>query len=92
MAGRLVQEAITTASLAVGIIFYSPWLLVFLFVCVVPAFLGQTHFAFMGYSLNFGQSTLRRRLEYLRFLGGSKECAKELKLFGLGVFLVGRYK
>ena len=92
MAGRLVQEAITTASLAVGIIFYSPWLLVFLFVCVVPAFLGQTHFAFMGYSLNFGQSTLRRRLEYLRFLGGSKESAKELKLFGLGDFLVGRYK
>jgi ATP-binding cassette subfamily B protein len=30
-------------------------------------------------------------LEYLRVLGGTKESAKELKLFGLAPFLVGRY-
>src|SRR5260370_6533747 len=30
-------------------------------------------------------------MEYLRVLGGSKESAKELKLFGLAPFLVGRY-
>ncbi len=92
MAGRLVQEFMTTASLAAGILFYSPWLLFFLVICVVPAFLGETHFAFLGYSLSFEQSTSRRRMEYLRFLGGSKESAKELKLFGLGPFLVQRYK
>jgi ATP-binding cassette subfamily B protein len=92
MAGRLIQEAITTASLAAGILFFSPWLLVFLVACVVPAFLGETHFAFVGYSLSFQQSTARRRMEYLRILGGSKESAKELKLFGLGPFLVQRYK
>jgi ATP-binding cassette, subfamily B, bacterial len=92
MAGRLVQQAITTVSLAAGILFYSPWLLFFLVVCVVPAFLGETHFAFLGYSLNFQQTTARRLLEYLRVLGGSKESAKELKLFGLGPFLVGRYR
>jgi ATP-binding cassette, subfamily B, bacterial len=92
MAGRLVQEFMTTASLAAGILFYSPWLLFFLVICVVPAFLGETHFAFLGYSLSFEQSTSRRKMEYLRFLGGSKESAKELKLFGLGPFLVERYK
>ena len=31
-------------------------------------------------------------MDYLRILGGSRESAKELKLFGLGPFLVGRYK
>ena len=92
MAGRLVQQAITTASLAAGIFFYSPWLLFFLVICVVPAFLGETHFAFLGYSLNFQQTPARRLLEYLRVLGGSKESAKELKLFGLGPFLVRRYR
>jgi len=92
MAGRLVQEAITTISLAAGILFYSPWLLFFLVICVVPAFMGETHFAFLGYSLNFQQTTAKRLMEYLRVLGGSKESAKELKLFGLGPFLVGRYK
>jgi ATP-binding cassette subfamily B protein len=30
-------------------------------------------------------------MDYLRILGGSKESAKELKLFGLGSYLVGRY-
>jgi len=92
MTGRFIQEAITTMGLAAGIFFFSPWLLLFLVVCAVPAFLGETHFAFLGYSLNFQQATSRRELDYLRILGGSKESAKELKLFGLGPFLVGRYR
>lgn len=92
MTGRLIQEGITTASLAVGIFLFSPWMLIFLFLCVVPAFLGETHFAFLGYSLNFEQTPARRQMEYLRVLAGSKESAKELKLFRLGPFLVGRYK
>jgi ATP-binding cassette subfamily B protein len=92
MMGRLLQDLITAVALAVGIGFFSPWLLVFLIVCVVPAFLGETHFAFLGYSLSFEQTPARRQMEYLRILGGSRESAKELKLFGLGPFLVGRYK
>jgi ATP-binding cassette subfamily B protein len=90
--GLLIQQAVTTISLAGSILFFSPWILVALVVCVVPAFLGETHFAFMGYSLNFRQTPAKREMEYLRVLGGSKETAKELKLFGLGSFLVGRYK
>ncbi|MGB7434850.1 MAG: hypothetical protein WBW49_05465, partial [Candidatus Acidiferrum sp.] len=89
--GRLVQEVIMTLSLAASILFFSPWILLLLVVCVVPAFLGETHFAFLGYSLNFNQTTARRQMEYLRVLGGSKESAKELKLYGLAPYLVGRY-
>ncbi|MDE3110512.1 MAG: ABC transporter ATP-binding protein [Acidobacteriota bacterium] len=89
--GRLFQQFITTASLAAGIIKFSPLLFLGLIVCVVPAFLGETHFAFLGYSLNFQQTPAKREMEYLRILGGSKESAKELKLFGLGPFLVRRY-
>jgi len=89
--GRLFQQFITTVSLAAGIIKFSPLLLVGLIVCVVPAFIGETHFAFLGYSLNFQQTPAKREMEYLRILGGSKESAKELKLFGLGPFFVQRY-
>jgi ATP-binding cassette subfamily B protein len=92
MTGRLIQEGITTASLAVGIFVFSPWMLLFLLVCVLPAFLGETHFAFLGYSLNFEQTPARRQMEYFRILAGSKESAKELKLFRLGPYLVRRYK
>ncbi len=91
VAGRLIQELITTITLAAAIFLFSKLLLLALVVCIVPAFLGETHFAFMNYSLSFQQTPDRRELEYLRVLGGTKESAKELKLFGLAPFLVGRY-
>jgi ATP-binding cassette, subfamily B, bacterial len=90
--GRLLQLAITTLSLSASILFFSPWLLLLLVICVVPAFLGESHFAFIGYSQNIRQTPVKRQLDYLRVLGASKEAAKELKLFGLSGFLSERYK
>jgi ATP-binding cassette, subfamily B, bacterial len=89
--GRLIQQVITTISLSIAIILFSPWLLLMLVACVVPAFLGESHFAFLGYAKNFRQTPIRRQLDYLRVLGGSKEAAKELKLFGLAPFLTERF-
>jgi ATP-binding cassette, subfamily B, bacterial len=90
--GRIVQQGITAITLSVGIFVFSPWLLLLLVLCVVPAFLGESHFAFLGYSQNFRQTPVRRQLDYLRTLGASKEGAKELKLFGLSSFLIERYR
>jgi ATP-binding cassette subfamily B protein len=90
-AGSLLQQAITALTLAASIFLFSPWLLVVLIVCLVPAFLGESHFAFLGYSLNIRQTPVRRQMDYLRVLGASKESAKELKLFGLKSFFVPRY-
>lgn len=91
MLGRLVQQVITTITLSVSIIYFSPWLMLLLIAGVVPAFLGESHFAFLGYAKNFRQTPVRRQLDYLRILGGSKEAAKELKLFGLSGFLTNRF-
>jgi ATP-binding cassette subfamily B protein len=90
--GRLIQQVITTITLSISIVVFSPWLLLLLIVGVIPAFVGETHFAFLGYAKNFRQTPIRRQLDYLRVLGGSKEAAKELKLFGLRDFLTGRFK
>jgi ATP-binding cassette subfamily B protein len=90
--GRLIQQVITTITLSISIMVFSPWLLLLLIVGVIPAFVGETHFAFLGYAKNFRQTPIRRQLDYLRILGGSKEAAKELKLFGLKDFLAGRFK
>ena len=89
--GRLVQQVVTTISLSISIILFSPWLLLLLVAGVLPAFLGESHFAFLGYAKNFRQTPIKRQLDYLRVLGGSKEAAKELKLFGLRGFLVNRF-
>jgi len=89
--GRLIQQAITTLTLSVSIMLFSPWLMLLLIAGVLPAFLGESHFAFLGYAKNFRQTPIRRQLDYLRVLGGSKEAAKELKLFGLRDFLSERF-
>jgi len=68
-----------------------PWLLLLLTVAVLPAFLGEAHFASLGYSLLFRWTPERRLLDYLRYMGASNESAKEVKLFGLSGLLVGRY-
>ncbi len=89
--GRLLLQSITLISLSVGVIVYSPWLFLLLVVCVAPAFLGESHFAFLGYSLAHEITPARRELDYLRLIGTSKENAKEVKLFGLGGHLHDRY-
>jgi ATP-binding cassette, subfamily B, bacterial len=89
--GRLLQQFVTAASLSISIAYFSPWLLLILIAGVLPAFLGESHFAFLGYAKNFRQTSTRRQLDYLRILGGSKEAAKELKLFGLSGFLTERF-
>jgi len=89
--GTMLQQMIIAATLSASILVFSPWLLLLLIVCLVPAFLGESHFAFLGYSQNFRQTPVRRQMDYLRVLGASKESAKELKLFGLSSFFVRSY-
>jgi ATP-binding cassette subfamily B protein len=86
-----IQDLITLATLSVALAVYVPWLLVLLVVAVVPSLLGETHFASLGYSLLYSWTPERRQLDYLRFIAASDVSAKELKLFGLSDFLVGRY-
>lgn len=89
--GRLLQQVIATIALAAGIVWFSPWLFLLLIACVVPAFIGESHFAFLGYSQAFRQTPIRRQMDYLRYLGVSKESAKELKVFGLNRHLTDRF-
>src|SRR6476659_6874288 len=86
-----LQDLITLVSLSVAIAVYVPWLLLLLVVAVLPSLLGETHFASLGYSLLYSWTPERRQLDYLRYIGASDISAKELKLFGLSDFLVGRY-
>ena len=90
--GQILQQLILAATFSVSIFMFSPWLLLILVGCVLPAFLGESHFAFLGYSLRLKQTPVRRQLDYLRVLSASKEGAKELKLFGLSGFFTGLFR
>jgi ATP-binding cassette subfamily B protein len=89
--GRLIQQTVTAIAFSAVLIRYSPFLLLLLVAGIIPAFLGESHFAFLTYAKNFRQTPLRRQMDYLRQVGGSKEAAKELKLFNLSKYLTERF-
>ncbi len=89
--GRLIQQTVTAIAFSAVLVRYSPALLLLLVAGIVPAFLGESHFAFLSYAKNFRQTPTRRQMDYLRQVGGSKEAAKELKLFNLSGYLTDRF-
>src|SRR5579863_5723499 len=89
--GRLIQQSVTAIEFSAVLVRYSPFLLLLLVIGIIPAFLGESHFAFLTYAKNFRQTPKRRQMDYLRQVGGSKEAAKELKLFNLSDYLTNRF-
>lgn len=87
-----VQDLITMIFLAAGLIVFNPWLIVLLFIAVLPAFIGESYFNDKNYSLSRRQTPERRELDYIRYIGASDETAKEVKLFDLSGFLVDRFR
>src|ERR1700726_4364515 len=89
--GRLFQQTLTTMIWTGILLWFSPWLVLLLALGVLPTFLGETHFAFLGYAKNFRQTPAKRQMDYLRQVAGSREGAKELKLFNLSNYLSNRF-
>ena len=87
----MAQDALTLLTLAGTLLAFSPLLFLLLIVTVVPAFLGETHYASLGYSLLYRWTPERRKLDYYRWVGASDTTAKEVKLFGLSRKLIDEY-
>ncbi len=86
------QELATLVTLSIGVIVFSPWLMVLLAVATMPTFIGDASFSRLSCSLFFRRTPERRELEYLQLLGSSIQSAKEVKIFGLGSHLSARYR
>ncbi len=90
MLAGMGQQLVTLFSLGAIVFAFSPLFLVLMIVAVVPAFLGETRFAMLSYSMLYRYTPERRELDYLRMLGASSQSAKEVKIFGLGQYLADR--
>jgi ATP-binding cassette subfamily B protein len=88
----LLQDAVTLVTLVGTLLAFSPLLFLLLVLTVLPSFLGETHFAALGYSLLYQWTPERRRLDYYRLIAASEKTAKEVKLFGLSPYLIERYR
>jgi ATP-binding cassette subfamily B protein len=89
---NVAQDTLSLISLSAGLIVFSPWLMLLLIAAVIPAFLGETHFTTLAYSVLYRWTPQRRLLDYIRMLGASNQSAKEVKIFGLGPHLAERYR
>ncbi len=87
-----VQDLITMGFLAAGLILFNPWLIALLFITILPSFIGESYFNDQTYALNRRQTPERRELDYLRYLGASDETAKEVKIFDLSGFIIGKFE
>jgi ATP-binding cassette subfamily B protein len=87
-----VQDLITMAFLAAGLIYFNPWLIVLLFITIIPSFIGESYFNDQTYALSRRQTPERRELDYLRYLGASDETAKEVKIFDLSGFIIDKFE
>jgi len=90
--GRLFQEVIQTLIWSGVLVYRSPLMILPLVAGVLPSFIGETHFAFLGYEKNFRQTPRKRIMDYLRQVAGGKEAAKELKLFNLSAWFTNRFR
>lgn len=88
--GSMLQASLTLLAVSAVIVSFSWWFLPLLIVALLPVFWGETRFAMLSYSLLYRWTPERRQIDYLRFLGASIGTAKEIKLFGLGDFLIER--
>ncbi len=86
------QDLIMILFLAVGIVAFNPWLILLLFIAVLPSFLGESYFNERSYSLSRSWTPERRELDYLRYLGASDTTAKEVKIFDLSSFISDRFE
>ena len=90
--GQLLQAAVMLIIMAVAMAAYSTWLLAVLVLCALPALTGESQFMLDAYALARRLTPLRRELDYLRDLSSSRDSAKEIRVFGLGDYLHGRYR
>ena len=87
----LLQSLVTITALT-GLIVSVHWTVaLFLFLALLPAFGVKMFFSKKNYGLQYKQTPEKRHLFYLNSLITSEIFAKELRLFSLGPFVVGKY-
>ena len=86
----LVQSAITAVGFVITILLLCPWLILPVLAAAVPTCLLQLRMAQLRAGVLMQTSMFHRRLIFYRYLATDVRAAKEVRLFGLGDFLLGR--
>lgn len=88
---RLAQLLISFLAFALLLLRFSPWLALILAAGSLPGFAMQQKYSQLTFRLLTGQTPERRQMQYYQDLLTVDRNAKEVRLFGLGELLLGRY-
>lgn len=88
----IVQNAVTLIAYAALLIRLSPWSVAVLFAASIPAFIAEAKLAGESFRLYTWRAPEGRRLNYLEWILTRDSHVKEVKLFGLGELILGRYR
>jgi ATP-binding cassette, subfamily B, bacterial len=89
---QVLRHVLTLAGYIVLLVHFSGFMVLGLLVATVPAFIAEARFSGVAFRLRNWRSPDTRRLIYLEYVLANDEHAKEVKLFGLGPTLLGRYR
>ncbi len=89
---QLAQNSLTFVGYAAVLVALGPWVLLALIAAAVPATVAEMRFSAQGFRLRNWRSPEARKLNYLEYVLANDAHAKEVKLFGLGPLLLGRFK
>ena len=87
----IAQNIITLISFGAILLTFNIWLTLILFGATIPAFVAQSKYAQLNFRLLSWRAPEARRMSYLEYLLTVDSSVKEVKLFGLGEPLLGRY-
>jgi ATP-binding cassette subfamily B protein len=88
----LIQSLITLVGYGALLLRFSTWAVLALCVATIPATVAEMRYSKLAFKIRNWRSPESRRLMYLEYVLANDEHAKEVKLFGLGPLLMGRYK
>lgn len=86
----LVQAGVTAIGFVAAILVLYPWLVLVVAAAAVPTCLLQLRVAKLRADVVIDTSMYHRRLIFYRYLATDVRAAKEIRLFGLGEFFIGR--
>ena len=89
---HLVETLLSLGGYAALLVGYSPLAVVGLLLSTVPATVAEVRFSKQSFRIRNWRSPESRRLLYLEYVLANDEHAKEVKLFGIGPLLLGRYQ
>ncbi|MCC6191725.1 MAG: ABC transporter ATP-binding protein [Anaerolineales bacterium] len=87
----VIQNVVTLITFGALLLRFSPWLALILFLATIPAFVAQSRYGELNFRVLSWRAPEYRRLTYLEHLLTDYDAVKEVKLFGLGEPLLGRY-